>query len=309
VLAPMYEQARELSFPERKAVCEKAPVKFTMTRDPYDRLTSCYLDKVVFQEKWPAKANDLLPPHASFEQFIDVLVNLPIEEHDAHTMPFSYRCNLQKYHYDLVGHLETFDDSMTQLFQRANLGLYTPSHEKDAAPKTLWESVNNTLAEFSLPPEVLYMHGAERVAYFYNEAIQAKVANSWWAEDVQMFSADLAQREAAAASSTSTGTATTSTHHVAGGGCQIWCKEQLEQYPEKAAENCNTVHCAECDFCAGETTDGSDVALGKHNEKKLKHKGEGANGNSVPAFHDMTHRSEPYSAAAAFDWNFEMDER
>ena len=84
---------------------------------------------------------------------------------------------------------------------------------------------------------------------------------------------------------------------------------QLEQYPEKAAENCNTVHCAECDFCAGETTDGSDVALGKHNEKKLKHKGEGANGNSVPAFHDMTHRSEPYSAAAAFDWNFEIDER
>ena len=84
---------------------------------------------------------------------------------------------------------------------------------------------------------------------------------------------------------------------------------QLEQSPEKAAENCNTVHCAECDFCAGETTDGSDVALGKHNEKKLKHKGEGANGNSVPAFHDMTHRSEPYSAAAAFDWNFEIDER
>jgi hypothetical protein len=182
-----YQQAREMSFPERKAACEAPHVTFTMTRDPFDRLTSCYLDKVVFQEKWPCKANDLLPPNATFEDFIDVLVGLPIEEHDAHTMPFSYRCGVDKYNYNLIGHLEKFDDTMVQLYEKARLGEYVPHHEKDAGKARTIENLE-TLRRFGLSEEVLHMHGAERVDYFYTPMIKEKVANSHWKTDVQMFS-------------------------------------------------------------------------------------------------------------------------
>jgi hypothetical protein len=185
----LYQQAADVSLEDRRAACEKPHVTFTMARDPFDRLTSAYLDKVVFQPAWNAQAKKLLPATATFEQFIDVLVSLPLEDHDAHTMPFSYRCGTNKYKYNLIGRLEQFDSSMTRLYNLANLGKYVPRHEKDASRGDFVSAhLNQTLRRFGLGAEVLHMHGQDRVKYFYTPRIKQKVANSHWKDDVQMFS-------------------------------------------------------------------------------------------------------------------------
>ena len=47
--------------------------------------------------------------------------------------------------------------------------------------------INETIAAFGLRPDILFLHGQERVEYFYDDALKEKVRNSWWKKDVEMF--------------------------------------------------------------------------------------------------------------------------
>ena len=82
---------------------------------------------------------------------------------------------------------------MTTLFERLELGSYEPVHTRDLGEesKITWPHVqvliNETIAAFGLRPDILFMHGQERVEYFYDDALKEKVRNSWWKKDVEMF--------------------------------------------------------------------------------------------------------------------------
>jgi len=199
-------KAQDLSLEQKRSLCEKEQhVTFTMVRDPYDRLASAYLDKIVIdggnltdlgmgcvQVKKRLYETLRFP---SFSEFITTLSEMPLEFHDPHTEPFSYRCGTDKYAYDIVGHLSSFDESMAQLFAAApSLGTYQPVHAKDLGGHYLSEKENASVANFQLRSDVLFMHGSERVSYFYgaDPETTSKVRNGWWKNDVLMFS-DYAQ--------------------------------------------------------------------------------------------------------------------
>ena len=100
---------------------------------------------------------------------------------------------------------------MAQLFARLNISEpYAPTHSRDLgelskkvtvpfeaphprkgdlALKTAMSGriMNQTIAEFGLRSDVLFLHGQERVDYFYDEETEAKVRSSWWKDDVERF--------------------------------------------------------------------------------------------------------------------------
>ena len=191
-------KAQDLSLEQKRSLCEKEPhVTFTMVRDPYDRLASSYLDKVVLQlgtgcnePRRLLRERGIARP--TFEQFIDVLVTLDIPDQDPHTQPFSARCATNFFDYDMIGRLSSFDADMVTLFQRLELDqAYVPTHSRDLGALSMKHAegqlINATLLDFGLRPDVLFLHGKERVDYFYTDAIREKVKNSYWKEDVEMF--------------------------------------------------------------------------------------------------------------------------
>ena len=198
--APTLSPYAHLAPAQAKEFCKQPHVTFTMVRDPYDRLASSYLDKVVLQlgtgcnePRRLLRERGIARP--TFEQFIDVLVGVPLSKQDPHTQPFSHRCATNHFEYDLVGRLRTFDQDMAALFEALALRgwrkPYQPVHSRDLAllSKTgaKGTEMNRTLAAFGLRPDVLFLHGQERVDYFYTEAIREKVKRSFWKEDVEMF--------------------------------------------------------------------------------------------------------------------------
>lgn len=181
-----------------RQVCQRKHVTFTMVRCPFDRLASSYLDKVVLRlgsgcNEPRRRLREAGVERPTFRQFVDVLVGVPLSRQDPHTLPFSHRCATNHFEYDLVGNLSTFDDDMATLFEALELRqAYTPVHAKNLglkfrrAPRE-WLRINQTLQDFGIRPDVLFMHGRERVDYFYDDATKAKVRNSFWREDVDMF--------------------------------------------------------------------------------------------------------------------------
>ena len=68
---------------------------------------------------------------------------------------------------------------MATLFEALELRqAYTPVHAKNLglkfrrAPRE-WLRINQTLQDFGIRPDVLFMHGRERVDYFYDDAAKA----------------------------------------------------------------------------------------------------------------------------------------
>ena len=79
-----------------------------------------------------------------------------------------------------------------RLFEQLNItDPYVHVHTKDlgrlSTKKAEGSRINETLALFGLRPDILFVHGQERVDYFYNDELREKVRESWWKEDVEMF--------------------------------------------------------------------------------------------------------------------------
>jgi hypothetical protein len=188
----------DLTLAEKRAVCERKHFTFTMTRDPFDRLVSTYLDKIVFPDEGNIRADGRgcqearrrlrqVATFPTFEQFVEVLTQMPPKDHDVHTWPFSYRCGTASYHYDVLGRLSRFDADMASLFKSGGLGAYTPRHSNNGAHESEFASTNATIAKYGLRPDVLQMHGKERVEYFFTPRTRQLVQQGWWKHDCKQF--------------------------------------------------------------------------------------------------------------------------
>jgi hypothetical protein len=182
--------AAKLTVPQKQRLCQSRHFTFTMTRDPYDRLASAYIDKVVMElGDGCAEARNRLRniTHPTFTNFIDVLSQMAPRDHDPHTYPYSLRCGTDKYQYDLLARLGDFDDAMKTVFSAMSLGEYRPVQEKNLGTQTLSPQQQRRIADFNLRPDLLQLHGSERVEYFYTPHTKEVVEKGIWKDDVAQF--------------------------------------------------------------------------------------------------------------------------
>ena len=65
--------------------------KFAFVRNPFDRLVSCYRDKIIFdgpneiyQRPYFSQYNYSIPPNISFRDFVNIIINIPDTRADRH---------------------------------------------------------------------------------------------------------------------------------------------------------------------------------------------------------------------------------
>ena len=80
-------------------------VRIVLVRNPYDRLLSAYLDKMVLQRK-ARLAPGGFEPGGSFESFLGNLTRLDPDEVDIHYRPMSLQCGMPALSYDYVLRVE-----------------------------------------------------------------------------------------------------------------------------------------------------------------------------------------------------------
>lgn len=96
---------------------------FTFVRNPFQRIVSTYLDKIVRQttQVWSlfAARHGIDPnSHISFDEFVELIANLPAEESDPHWRP--QHCNIlfPFVQPNLLADLESLDSEMPKLLAR-----------------------------------------------------------------------------------------------------------------------------------------------------------------------------------------------
>ncbi len=92
--------------------------KFAFVRNPWDRLVSCWQDKVVRSNYFCFNDYEL-EKMKDFENFIDFVKDLNIEKCNLHLRLQSALIDLSNI--DYLGRIEAFDDDVTYVFQRLGL--------------------------------------------------------------------------------------------------------------------------------------------------------------------------------------------
>jgi len=116
--------------------------RFTFVRNPFSRVLSCYLDKIVNSV---LERNRLLPeigidPAAgipSFSDFLKGIAGQTEDQCDIHWAPQSWLTQPQTMHYHFIGRLERFDTDFQQVCQVLGIAPETGAarHSTDAAQK------------------------------------------------------------------------------------------------------------------------------------------------------------------------------
>ena len=93
--------------------------KFTFVRNPWDRLVSCYLEKVTGQRRWP----DVFGSSPSFADFVRVVHRIPDEEADIHyqSQYLNVTDDAGKLAVDFVGRVENIQDDIKRIASVRNL--------------------------------------------------------------------------------------------------------------------------------------------------------------------------------------------
>lgn len=84
--------------------------KFTFVRNPWDRLVSCYLEKILQQRRW----REIFGSSPSFADFVRIVHGIPDEKADMHyrSQYLNLTDSFDKLVVDFVGRVETLHDDM-----------------------------------------------------------------------------------------------------------------------------------------------------------------------------------------------------
>jgi len=99
---------------------------FGFVRNPYSRILSCYLDKIVGnqweRERRLPKIGYEASDNLTFIEFLKAIKKFPIEKWDIHWMPQTVLLANDKVDLNFIGRQETFDSDFNRLLQYFNNG-------------------------------------------------------------------------------------------------------------------------------------------------------------------------------------------
>jgi len=133
--------------------------KFVVVRDPYTRLASAYKDKIRMETKLRAKfwlniVKDAaleqgveLSPEITFEEFVRVVSNQPIEQMDSHWRPQYFEGRFGIIKFNFVGHMEMLHCDLPYILEQIDAPEYlhkkaAEQHNVTGAQMAIWDSVS-----------------------------------------------------------------------------------------------------------------------------------------------------------------------
>ena len=145
---------------------------FSFVRNPFDRLIAAYNNKVIEIEQPPLPMQHMGIHHnMSFESFLDVLIDTPIQRYDVHVLPQSHLlCLGRQVIPKFVGRVEQIDEHWDIL---RNILLREGINVMESLPqKNVRRSEKNSLKEYfhndSLINKALQLY-SDDVNLFYND--------------------------------------------------------------------------------------------------------------------------------------------
>ena len=145
---------------------------FSFVRNPFDRLIAAYNNKVIEIEQPPLPMQHMGILHdMSFESFLDVLIDTPIQRYDVHVLPQSHLlCLGRQVIPKFVGRVEQIDEHCNIL---RNILLREGINVMESLPqKNVRRSEKNSLKEYfhndSLINKALQLY-SDDVNLFYND--------------------------------------------------------------------------------------------------------------------------------------------
>ena len=145
---------------------------FSFVRNPFDRLIAAYNNKVIEIEQPPLPMQNMGIHHnMSFESFLDILIDTPIQRYDVHVLPQSHLlCLGRQVIPKFVGRVEQIDehwDILRNILLREGISVMESLPQKNVR-----RSEKNSLKEYfhndSLINKALQLYGDD-INLFYND--------------------------------------------------------------------------------------------------------------------------------------------
>lgn len=137
---PFYNVWQFGNFPEW--LKQKKPFTFCFVRNPYTRLLSGYLDKVVRNKAQKANILEAMGKadepdlEISFETFVRVVCEMPIEQQDAHWRVQYYQTFQEGFDYDFIGRFENLEADLRAVAEKIGIANFITPTTFSTAGKT-----------------------------------------------------------------------------------------------------------------------------------------------------------------------------
>jgi len=131
---------------------------FTFVRNPFTRILSCYLDKILKDKKekrllldYLGQNEEPIETHLSFYDFLSAIRSQTTAQKNAHWRPQYYQSYHQNMNYDFVGHFESLAADLRWICNKLYLDLETYYQRQDphrtAAAQSIQEYYGDSEAE------------------------------------------------------------------------------------------------------------------------------------------------------------------
>ena len=158
-------------------------VSFAFVRDPFDRLESCYYNKMVIKDqslKWMRdhilvtyrkveNPGNLTPSPQEFAQYlIDLSLTTPYENWDDHIKPLWASCPFCSVNFDIIGQMETYDEDAKFIIENLQLDLEIGEHKNHGGKKRdFYEQIPLDMVEklYEIYKEDFEMFGYEKPTF------------------------------------------------------------------------------------------------------------------------------------------------